>query len=468
MPHFPMFIEIKDKPVLVVGGGRVALRKVKKLLPYGSKITVIAPEIEDEILAIPEVEVVKREFDCGDLEAGLRTCKTGNLETGEQTCPVIVIVATDDRELNHKIAEACHDKQIPVNVVDDPDYCSFIFPALVQKGKFSAGICTGGASPTVAAYYKNQLKNSLTENVDEILDYLEMKREQIKQEIPENSRRAQILRALSEECLEKGLPIKCEVTDDGQQESDLNAMSRKEVGYVALVGAGCGKADLITVRGFRLLRKCQAVVYDDLIDSELLEEVPESALRIYVGKRSGAHSMKQEEINQILIKLAKSGLFVVRLKGGDPYLFGRGGEEMLALKEAGIPCEEVPGIPSAIGIPAEAGIPVTHRNVSRGLHIVTAHTSDTEDGLPEDFDALTKLDGTLVFLMGLHSLSKIVSRLCKAGKCIDTPVAVISGGNAKHPMKAVGTLETIEKEVEKAGVETPAIILVGEVARMNL
>lgn len=461
MPHFPMFIEIKDKTVLVVGGGKVALRKVKKLLPYGPKITVIAPEIEDEILAIPEVEVLKREFDFRYLEAGSWTGEAERSETGRATCldkkgltcPVVVVSATDDIELNHKIAEACHDKQILVNVVDDPEYCSFIFPALVHKGKFSAGICTGGASPTVAAYYKNQLKDSLPENIDEILDYLEVKREQIKQEVPENGRRAQILRELSEECLEKGLPIKCEASDSGR---------------VALVGAGCGKADLITVRGFRLLRKCQAVVYDDLIDTELLEEVPESALRIYVGKRSGAHSMKQEEINQVLIKLAKSGLFVVRLKGGDPYLFGRGGEEMLALKEAGIPCEEVPGIPSAIGIPAEAGIPVTHRNVSRGLHIVTAHTSDTEDGLPEDFDALTKLDGTLVFLMGLHSLSKIVSRLCKAGKCIDTPVAVISGGNAKHPMKAVGTLETIEKEVEKAGVETPAIILVGEVARMNL
>ena len=178
--------------------------------------------------------------------------------------------------------------------------------------------------------------------------------------------------------------------------------------------------------------------------------------------------MTQEEINQTLVAYGRKYEAVVRLKGGDPYLFGRGGEEMLALLEAGIPCQEVPGIPSAIGIPAEAGIPVTHRGASRGLHIVTAHTSDTEDGLPEDFDSLARLSGTLVFLMGLKQLPKIVKRLAAVGKSLDTPAAVISGGNSKNPAQVRAALSDIEQAVKEAGVSSPAIIMVGEVAALDL
>ena len=240
------------------------------------------------------------------------------------------------------------------------------------------------------------------------------------------------------------------------------------LGSVTLVGAGCGKADLITVRGLRMLQQCQAVVYDDLIDPALLSAAPERALRIYMGKRSGHHSASQEEINRKLIALAQSGLHVVRLKGGDPYLFGRGGEEMLALQAAGIPCAEIPGIPSAIGIPAEAGIPVTHRGVSRGVHIITAHAAGTADGLPEDFDAIAKLDDTLIFLMGLRQLSRIVQRLLAAGKSPDTPAAVLSGGNSPHPVAVRSALRDIEAAAAAAGAVSPAIILVGKAAAMDL
>lgn len=239
-------------------------------------------------------------------------------------------------------------------------------------------------------------------------------------------------------------------------------------GSVALVGAGCGTADLITLRGLRLLQQCQAVVYDDLIDPALLESAPESALRLYMGKRSGSHAASQEQIHQKLIELARSGLRVVRLKGGDPYLFGRGGEEMLALRAAGISCQEVPGIPSPMGIAAEAGIPLTHRGVSRGVHIVTAHTADTPDGLPEDFDALAGLSGTLVFLMGLERLPVIAARLAAAGKDKNTPGAVISGGNAPNPVRVRAPLFQLEQAARSAGASSPAIILVGDVAAMDL
>ena len=245
-------------------------------------------------------------------------------------------------------------------------------------------------------------------------------------------------------------------------------MNGEKKGIVYLVGAGCGAADLMTVRGLRLIQRCDALVYDDLIDEALLEEAPAHAQRIYMGKRAGHHSAPQEVICAELVRLALEGKTVVRLKGGDPYLFGRGGEEMLALKAAGIACHEVPGIPSAIGIPAEAGIPVTHRGASRSLHIITGHTADTADGLPADLDAMAQLSGTLVFLMGLTRLEHIAKQLMAAGKAADTPAAVISGGNSKNPACVRGTLADIAEKTRKAQVKSPAIILVGQVAAMEL
>ena len=241
-----------------------------------------------------------------------------------------------------------------------------------------------------------------------------------------------------------------------------------KTGCVWLVGAGCGSADLITLRGLELLRRCDAVVYDDLIDEALLAAVPAEAERVYMGKRSGKHSAPQEEICAELIRQANLGRTVVRLKGGAPYVFGRGGEEFLALQAAGIPCEEVPGISSAIAIPAAAGIPVTHRKLSRSLHIITGHTADTEDFLPRDMAELARVQGTLVFLMGLKQLPRIAQRLMDCGKDPSTPAAVVSGGNSPNPACVRGTLADIARRTEEAGVRTPAIILIGETAAMDL
>ena len=444
MPYFPMFIELKDRPVLIVGGGKVALRKLQKLLPYSGSLTVVAPSILPEIKAFPQVKLRLRAFRAADLRPR----------------PAMVIAATDDGAVNREVAMLCQKRHIPVNVADEPSQCSFFFPALVQQGEFSAGISTGGASPSAAAYFKEELRELLPENLDKMLSWLESMRPILKNRIPEQRKRADVFRALFKACMEKGAPL--------TQEEAEACICGLPMGSVALVGAGCGKADLITVRGLCLLRQCQAVVYDDLIDPALLEAVPESAQRFYMGKRSGAHAAAQEEINQRLIDLARSGLRVVRLKGGDPYLFGRGGEEMQALKVAGIPCQEVPGIPSAIEIPAEAGIPVTHRGLSRSVHIVTAHTAGTPDGLPEDLDTLAKLSGTLVFLMGLRQLPAITARLIAAGKSGNTPAAVLSGGNAPYPMQVRAPLCQIAQKTNDAGVRAPAVIVIGEVAAMHL
>lgn len=238
-------------------------------------------------------------------------------------------------------------------------------------------------------------------------------------------------------------------------------------GQVWLVGAGCGGPELLTLRAISLLAQCDAVVYDDLIAPAILTLAPAEAQLIYMGKRSGRHSAPQEEICETLIRLAREGKRVVRLKGGDPYVFGRGGEEMLTLLQAGIACEEVPGISSAIAIPAAAGIPVTHRQVSRSVHIITGHTADTPDGLPAGLDALAKTEGTLVFLMGLGHLEAIAARLIQAGMSPDTPAAVLSGGNSPNPATVRAPLSRIANAARRAGVAAPAVIVVGEVARME-
>lgn len=439
-----MFIDLKNKPVLIVGGGAVALRKLQKLTPYGVIPTVVAPHILPELETLPNVNLCKRSFNVSDLLPR----------------PSLVIAATDNKTINRKISVLCRKRHIPVNVADDPELCSFLFPALVQQGSFSAGISTGGASPVAAAYFKERLKELLPEGLDKLLSWLESLRPALKASIPEQNKRAAAFRRLFDACMAKGALL-----TQAETEKYINDIP---LGSVALVGAGCGKADLITLRGLRLLQQCQAVVYDDLIDPALPDSAPESAKRFYMGKRSGVHAASQTEINRKLIELARSGLQVVRLKGGDPYLFGRGGEEILALKAAGIPCQEVPGIPSAIGIAAEAGIPVTHRGISRSLHIITAHTADTPDGLPEDFDALAKLSGTLVFLMGLERLSTITTRLMAAGKDENTPSAVISGGNAPNPVQVRAPLSQLEQAVKDANVSAPAIIIVGDVTVMDL
>lgn len=238
-------------------------------------------------------------------------------------------------------------------------------------------------------------------------------------------------------------------------------------GRVYLVGAGCGAADLITVRGLHLLRACDVAVYDDLIDLALLDELPAGAEAIYMGKRRGYHSAPQAEITSLLIDKAREGKTVVRLKGGDPFVFGRGGEELLALRREGIPCGEVPGISSAIAIPAEAGIPVTHRGISRSVHIVTAHTAGTPDGLPPDLEDLARLEeGTLVFLMGLHQLPRLTERLLAAGKAAGTPAAVVSGGNAPQPVTVRGTLADIAEKARE--VRPPAVIVVGGTAALEV
>lgn len=440
MGWFPFFIQLEGARGLLVGGGRVALRKAEKLLPFGAQLTVVAPCICPPLAALPGLTLCRRAFADSDLSPA----------------PDFVIAATGDRALDRRIAALCRARRILVNVVDDPAACGFYFPALVQRGRLCIGISTGGASPTAAAWLRQKIEALLPPGFDGILDRLAARREAVKAEGGSEAKRAERLQqAFAHELAAAEAP-----------HAPAAARENAGPGRVALVGAGCGRADLITVRGLRLLQQCRAVVYDDLIDSALLDTAPAGAERIYVGKRSGRHSAPQAEINAALIALAQRGGLTVRLKGGDPYVFGRGGEEALALQRAGIPFEVVPGITAAIAVPAEAGIPVTHRGVSRAVHIITAHTQDETP----DFSRWAALaaDGTLVFLMGLQRLPQIAAGLLAGGLPPQTPAAVLSGGNAPHPAAVRASLGEITDAARAAGVEAPAVIVVGDVAGMEL
>ena len=239
-------------------------------------------------------------------------------------------------------------------------------------------------------------------------------------------------------------------------------------GKVWLVGAGPGDAGLFTIKGMETLQQAEVVVYDSLVGQEILSRIPESARCINVGKRASHHTMPQEQINQVLVEEAKKGRRVVRLKGGDPFVFGRGSEEMEALKAKGIPVTEVPGITSAIAVPAAAGIPVTHRGKSRSFHVVTAHTKGTADSLPEGLKELVAVEGTLVFLMGMHQLSKLAGRLMEYGKSPETPAAVVQGNFDGKTVSVRGTLFDIAEKVKESGMQSPAVIVIGETAEMEL
>nr|WP_325300591.1 siroheme synthase CysG [uncultured Oscillibacter sp.] len=443
MGYFPFFMELEGREGLVVGGGPVALRKIRKILPYGPRLTVAAPEIRPEIESLPGLALLRRAFEPAMLEGKF-----------------FVIAASDSREANRDIAALCRERGILVNVVDSKDQCTFLFPALVKRGDLTLGISTAGASPSAAAWVKGRAAAQIPEDFGELLSYLSSLRPVVRDRVPEGHRAAVFSRLFSA-CLEGGFPLR-----EAALAAALEGAPR--MGKVYLVGAGCGAVDLITLRGLRLLERCGAVAYDDLLAPELLEAVPEGAEKIYVGKRRGRRSMAQEEINALLVSKAREGKMVVRLKGGDPFVFGRGGEEALALQAAGIEWEYVPGVTSAVAVPGGAGIPVTHRGVSRSFHAVTARTADPADEMPGHWEELARLEGTLVFLMGLSQLEGIATRLTAAGLPPSTPAALVSGENAPRAMTVRGTLGDIAEKAREAGTEAPAVIVVGGTAGMNL
>ena len=510
MGYFPFFVDIENEHGLVIGGGEVALRKLTRLEQFGPKLTVIAEDICEGIrrLAAEENEenagvaaAVTASADSAyfaaeaahiaeDAAADRAGCAVqadyaASAASGKdaQLCLLqrsftaedldapdicFVIAATDDKAENHAIAELCKKKNIPVNSVDSKEDCSFIFPSLIKKGSLTIGISTGGASPFAARDMRMRLEDALPERIDEILESLSAYRPLVKERTASTEQRMRINRELYRLSMQLGRPLDTDECEEVIAELSTDDGRRHFKGCVYITGAGCGSADWLTVKAKRLISGCDAVLYDALIDKSILKLVPESCMLVETGKRgdAGYVSMPQEEINSLMIKLAMEGKRVVRLKGGDPLLFGRGGEEAIRLKEAGIEYEIIPGITSALAIPLEAGIPVTHRGVSRSVHIVTAHTAGDVSG--ERIKALAGIEGTLVFLMGLERIKDICSQLINGGKDPLTSATVISGGNSLHRSQVRGNLGSIAELAAAADVKAPAVIVIGETAGMDL
>lgn len=455
MGYFPFFIDIKGKKGLIIGGGRIAEHKLRKILSYEPDITVVATKISDSIKSIEGVKFIEREFVNSDLE-GCSFC----------------IAATDDKKFNAYVAGVCRKYHILINVVDDKDNCQFLFPSVYKAGNLSIGISTQGASPYIAADIKNRIASELPPDIEQILDYLCSIRENIKAKVEESSKRAAIFKASARRCMVLGRKLDDDELDEIIASVKENEADETKKGRVVIAGAGCGAYDLITVRALNAVKAAEVIVYDDLIDERLLEYALESCEKIYVGKRNERHSTPQQDINELLLAKANEGKYVVRLKGGDPYVFGRGAEEIQYLKAAGIETEEIPGISSAIAVPAMAGIPVTHRDVSRSFSIITGHTSgDVKDGektLHADIRNSAAMDGTCVYLMGLTHLKEIADTLMKEGKSENTPAAVISGGFDGTYKAVRGTLKDIVEKTAKEGIQSPAVIVTGDTVNMNI
>ena len=454
MAYFPFFVDIGGKNGLIAGGGRIALHKLQKLLPYGAKLQIVAPEVSEamERTALEnDICVIKRAFEPSDLNEMF-----------------FVIAASDDAKVNAEIGRLCRERGILVNVVDDKEACSFLFPSLVKEGNLSIGISTEGTSPEVAAELRSRVVSMIPADMDTILAYLGSLRPLAKAHVKDTGRRAAFLKDTARVCMDTNA-----VFDEWETMRRLEAYAHgEEAGHiegVLLVGAGCGSFDLITVRGLRAIRQARVLVYDDLIDQRLLAYASERCERIYVGKRSGRHSMAQEQIQKLLIQKAREGGLVVRLKGGDPFVFGRGMEEMMALRSEGIPAAYVPGVTSCVAIPAFAGIPVTHREISRSFHVITGHLAGQAADLCSklDFASLARLEGTLVFLMGFGQLRQIADGLIHAGKKAATPAAVVHGTFDASVAVVRGTLADIAEKAAEAAMQAPAVIIVGRVAALG-
>jgi uroporphyrin-III C-methyltransferase/precorrin-2 dehydrogenase/sirohydrochlorin ferrochelatase len=448
MGYFPFFMDIEDKQGLIVGGGKVAAHKISKLLPFKPRIKVVAPEIAETI------KQLANENEC--VEIYIRNVSDADIAGVD-----FVIAASGESKINSHISQLCKENKIPINVVDDKDECSFIFPSLLKRGNLTIGVSTAGTSPEIAAAIKNETTKFIPSEIDIILDYLSMIRSLAKEYIVDDKLRSRFLKDTARECMAKnGIFTDAETLSRIRKYSEQKNIRK---GRVSLVGAGCGGYDLVTLKGVQVIRNSEVLVYDDLIDTRLLEFTIESCEKIYVGKRSGKHSMKQEQINHILVEKANEGKYVVRLKGGDPFVFGRATEEIEELKANNIEYEYIPGITSAVAALGLSQIPVTSRNIGRSFHVITGHTANTIDTIPENMETIAKLKGTLIFLMGLENTRKIAMSLMENGKSPNTMAAVIHVNNDNSTQIIKSPLSDIADKVEKTGIKSPAVIAIGDV-----
>ena len=452
MDFLPIFLDVRNKRCLVVGGGDVAARKVALLRKTGADVVVVAPELCRSLSGMAqggELTHHPRRFEAADLDG----------------C-VLAIAATDDADVNAEISRLATARNLPVNVVDQQPLCSFIVPSIIDRSPVVAAVSTGGASPVLARLIRTRLESLIPAGYGRLGEFTAKFREKVKARFRNASQR----RLFWENVLESGI---AERVFSGQMEVAEEAMERAisdqavtpPRGEVYLVGGGPGDPDLISFLALRLMQRADVVVYDRLVAKPILEMTRKDADRIYVGKERDQHTMRQEEINQLLVDLAKQGKRVVRLKGGDPFIFGRGGEEIDTLSSEDIPFQVVPAVTAASGCAAYAGIPLTHRDYAQSVTFVTGHLKDGTMNL--NWDQLAQPNQTVVFYMGLLGLPVICRELAAHGVPPEMPVALVQQGTTEKQRVFVGTLANIEEIVERDKPQPPTLIIVGGVVRLQ-
>lgn len=449
MQFLPLFHKLQGRQVLVIGGGEVALRKARLLSDAGAVLRVVAPDIRSELQAL-----------AGPGGIFLRGYASSDLQG-----VALVIAATDDVPLNAQISADAQTLGIPVNVVDAPALCSVIFPAIVDRSPLIVAVSSGGDAPVLARLIRAKIETWIPSTYGQLANLGKRFRERVKQLFPDVQQRRvfweDVFQGQIAESVFAGKP------EEGERllEERLAGAAPRALGEVYLVGAGPGDPDLLTFRALRLMQQADVVLYDRLVAPAIIELCRRDAERIYVGKRRSDHAVPQEQINQLLIDLARQGKRVLRLKGGDPFIFGRGGEEIEQLAAEDIPFQVVPGITAASGCAAYAGIPLTHRDHAQSVRFVTGHLKDGSSNLP--WQDLVAPGQTLVFYMGLVGLPGICEQLIAHGRSGTTPAALVQQGTTQNQRVFTGTLETLPRLVAEHDVHAPTLVIVGEVVTLR-
>jgi len=453
MNYFPIFFDLTALKVLVVGGGEVALRKVVLLERSGASITLVAPEV------LPELQ---ERAAAGKINVGIREFVPDDLNGSR-----LVIVATSRRAVNRWIASLSEARGIPVNVVDDREASRFIVPAIIDRDPVMVAISTAGTSPVLARRLRERLEAVIPKKIGELALWLRALRHTARRRLRDTDERRRFF-----ETIVDGPAARRFVDGDarGAQSIAQQLLARTSAtprvpGEVTLVGAGPGDPELLTLKALRALQDADVILHDRLVPEGLLDMARRDAARICVGKAAGSIGSTQEEINALLIEHALQGKRVVRLKGGDPFIFGRGGEELEALSKAQISFSVIPGVTAAAGCAAYAGIPLTHRDYAHSVTFVTAHAD--KDGREPDWRALAKPGITAVFYMGLARVEHIAAQLVAHGAAATLPAAIIAQGTLQDQRVITGTLATIADVTVAANVQSPALLVVGEVVSLQ-
>lgn len=450
MRQFPIFFTVQDRPVLIAGGGEAAVRKLRLLLKAGAQVTVVAPDANDEILDLVEAGAVDwqaRPFVAEDLAGA-----------------ALVYGATGIDAVDRQVSDAARKAGVPVNVVDRPELSDFITPAIIERDAITVAVSSGGTAPVLARGVKAAIERLLHPNLGRLALFAERFRGAVKAVVPAGRARLRFWDKFFDGPIAARVLAGDEVGAAEDMLSYVNRRGREEDGIVHIVGAGPGAADLMTLRGQRLLEQADVIVHDRLVGDGVLDLARRDADRIDVGKTPGHHPVPQDNINDILIAQARQGKRVVRLKGGDPFVFGRGGEELQALSAAGIRAEVVPGITAATACAAATGIPLTHRGHASAVTFVTGHKGDG-DAPDVDWAALARSGATLAVYMGVGGAGRLSGDLSRHGLS-DTPVAVIENGTRPEQRVFTGRVHGLDALVRANGITGPALIVIGEVAAL--